>query len=614
MSAVLETHTIACDILVAGGGPAGVPCAIAAARNGAKVILCQDRAVLGGNASSEVRMHVVGADMSGGRGVELETEAREGGIIEEIRLETAVRNPQRSASMLDLILYEKCRAEKNLTLMLNTTVVGVEMEDTRIVQAEAHRQSTEDRFLIKADVYVDCTGDGRLGVEAGASFRMGRESRDEFAESRGQDVADDKTLGSTLLFQARKHDEPMPFIAPPWVRKFTEDDLKLRPHASPGVDRGLEYGYWWVEWGGTMNTVKDNEQIRDDLLEIMLGVWNHIKNDGDHGAENWALSWFGFLPGKRESRRFIGQHILNENEILACEDFPDAIAYGGWSLDTHPPEGVDAIDLPPCDQPRVPHLYGIPLRSCISQDIDNLMFAGRNISATHIGFSSTRVMATCAAIGQGAGTAAAHAIKAGLKPSELSGDTTAVKAIQQTLLKNDAFLVGVHNNDPCDLAPQATATASSEQDGSPAANVVTGQSRAVHGDGGVPGERTSVGTHRWMSSDLPASIELRWPSPVSLTEIDLVFDTGMHRPLTLSHSDAYVAKMAWGRAQSETVRDFMIKAEVAGEWVTLYEIEGNYQRLCRHTVAPAGAVSALRVVVTATNGLDHARICEIRAY
>ena len=614
MSNVLETHEIGCDVLVAGGGPAGVPCAIAAARNGARVILCQDRSVLGGNASSEVRMHIVGADMSGGRGIELETEAREGGIIEEIRLETSVRNPQRSASMLDLILYEKCRAEKNLILMLNTTVVGVEMDGTRIVKVEAHRQSTEDRFLISADVFVDCTGDGRLGVEAGASFRMGRESQEEFAESRGQDVADDRTLGSTLLFQARKHDQPMPFIAPPWVRKFTENDLKLRPHASPGVDRGLEYGYWWVEWGGTMNTIKDNEQIRDDLLEIMLGVWNHIKNDGDHGAENWALSWFGFLPGKRESRRFIGQHILNENEILACQDFHDAIAYGGWSLDTHPPEGVDAIDQPPCDQPRVPYLYGIPLRSCVARDIDNLMFAGRNISATHIGFSSTRVMATCAVIGQGAGTAAAHAVKSGISPRDLSDNAEAVGTIQQTLLRDDAFLVGVRNEDPCDLARQSTTTSTSAHPDHPPENVLTGQSRAAHGEGGVPSDRTIPGTNRWMSQSLPASLELRWATPVSLSEIDLVFDTGMHRPLTLSHSDAYVAKMEWGQPQPETVKDYIVEGEVDGEWMKFCEEAGNYQRHRQHTVVPTGPVSALRVTVTKTNGINHARICEVRAY
>ena len=128
---MLSSHELDCDILVAGGGPEGVPCALAAARCGAKVILCQDRPVLGGNASSEVRMHIVGANGTGRfeRGTELETEAREGGIIEEIRLENCVRNPQRSAAMFDLILYDKCRAEPNLTLLLNTSVTGAEMRN-----------------------------------------------------------------------------------------------------------------------------------------------------------------------------------------------------------------------------------------------------------------------------------------------------------------------------------------------------------------------------------------------------------------------------------------------------------------------------------------------------
>src|SRR5690606_26278632 len=244
---MVEQKTLQCDVLVAGGGPAGVAAALAAARSGARVVLCQDRPVLGGNASSEVRMHIVGADCSGRRGVPLATETREGGIIEEIRLETAVRNPQRSASMLDLILYEKCRAEPNLTLLLDTAVTGAEVDGERIVAAWADRHSTEDRFCIEAAVFIDCTGDGRLGVEAGALFRHGREGKDEFGESLAVAEADRKTLGSTLLFQARKHDRPMPFKAPPWARKFTEEDLKFRPHATAGVDRGLEYGYWWVE-------------------------------------------------------------------------------------------------------------------------------------------------------------------------------------------------------------------------------------------------------------------------------------------------------------------------------------------------------------------------------
>lgn len=614
---VLTERDLSCDVLVAGGGPAGVPCAIAAARNGAKVILCQDRHVLGGNASSEVRMHIVGADCSGGRGIALETEAREGGIIEEIRLETCVRNPQRSASMLDLILYEKCRAEPNLKLMLNTVVTGAVAKDGVITHAIAERQSTEDRFRIAARVFVDCTGDGRLGVEAGAPFRRGRESREEFGEKLAQPVADSKSLGSTLLFQARNMGKLTPFVPPPWVRKFTEADLRLRPHAQCDIDRGLEYGYWWVEWGGCLDTIKDNETIRDELLAIMLGVWNHIKNTGDHGAKNWALEWFGFLPGKRESRRFLGQYVLTESDVLGGRAFDDAIAYGGWPIDTHPPEGVDAPDKAPCDQLHVPHLYDIPLRACVSRGPSNLMFAGRNISATHIAFASTRVMATCAAMGQGVGTAAAHAIKAQIAPAELATNEKAMRAIQQQLLREDAFLIERLNEDPTDLARSATVTASSEQPGSPATNVVTGQTRAVHGKKGVPPNRTKPGTHRWMSdpkAGLPAWLELGWDKPIRPAEVQLIFDTGMHRVVTLSHSDAYTARMMWGEPQPETVRDYEVQAMVNGSWKTLGEIRGNYLRRRVHTFADSTITRALRIHIIATNGLDHARICEVRVY
>ena len=252
----MRTTKLTCEVLVAGGGPAGVPAALAAARCGARVILCQNRPVLGGNASSEVRMHVVGADAAGRRGEELAVEAREGGIIEEIRLETAARNPQRSSSMLDLTLYNLCRSEPNLELLLNTEVVAATVDGHRIVAATANRQSTEDRFVIAAQVFVDCTGDGRLGVEAGARFRHGREATDEYGESLAQPTADRQTLGSTLLFTARRHDRPMPFVAPSWARRFTEEELRLRPHASQGYGGNLEYGYWWVEWGGQLDTIR----------------------------------------------------------------------------------------------------------------------------------------------------------------------------------------------------------------------------------------------------------------------------------------------------------------------------------------------------------------------
>ncbi len=614
----MDQHDLTGEVMVAGGGMAGVCCALAAARCGAQVVLVHDRPVLGGNASSEVRMHIVGADASGGRGQELATEAREGGLIEEIRLECSVRNPQRSASMLDLVLYDLCRAEPNLELLLNTSVVDVEMAAGRLVSARALRPSTEDEFRITADVFCDCTGDGGLGAAAGAPFRRGRESREEYAEPLAEETADTLSLGSTLLFTARRHDRPMPFQAPPWARVFTEDDLRLRSHAQAGVDRGLEYGYWWVEWGGTLDTIKDNEAIRDELLAIMLGVWDHIKNGGDHGAEHWALDWFGFLPGKRESRRFIGQHVLCEADVLESRRQPDAIAYGGWPVDRHPPEGIDAPHLAPASGPLPPHLYDIPLRSCVSATVPNLLFAGRNLSATHIGFASIRVMATCAAVGQGVGTAAAYCAAHGVDPATIAGDEAAVGAIQQRLLRDDAYLIGVRNNDFFDLAKRAEITASSAQADGPALNVVTGFTRADSGPKGAPAGRAVPGTGRWMSDPavgLPAWLELRWSDPIEVAQVQLVFDTGLHRVLTLTQSDDYAARMQWGRAQPETVADYEIALDVGGdEWSPVVSVTGNYQRRRVHDLMPCAGVRALRLMVTGTNGLDHARVCEVRVY
>lgn len=645
MSVVTEQR-MRCELLVAGGGMSGVCCALAAARLGTKVILVQDRSVLGGNASSEIRMHIVGATGLHA-GLPLELEPREGGLIEEIRLELAVRNPQRSAAVADLILYELCRAEPNLTLLLNTTVVAARVADGRITEVVAERPSTEDRFAIAATMFADCTGDGRLAVEAGVPFRRGREGRDAFGETLAPETGDAKTLGSTILFQARKHDRPMPYVAPPWVRKFAAGDFKLRPFGKSGSDLGLEYGYWWIEWGGCLDTLKDNERIRDELLAITLGVWNHIKNESGLDVAHWALDWIGFVPGKRESRRFVGQHVLTEGDLLASRAFPDAIAFGGWPIDTHPPEGVDAPAEAPCIQNHLPWLYDIPLRCCVASSLRNLFFAGRNISATHLAFASTRVMATCAAVGQGVGTAAALALRAKVEPAAIAEDVALLRDIQQRLLRDDAYLVGVRHADANDLARGATVSASSEQPGGEARLVLSGQTRAVHGPAAsppspatanqwenvlqeletgraharytsAPPDRAFVGTHRWLSepaAGLPAWLELRWAAPVTIGEVQLTFDTGLHRFLTLSQADGYTRRMHWGEPQPETVRDYRIEAgTIGGEWTVLHTGRGNYQRRRVHRFAAPVATRALRLVVTATNGLDHARVCEVRAY
>ncbi len=276
-------------------------------------------------------------------------------------------------------------------------------------------------------------GDCRLGIEAGADWRAGRESKSEFNESLALDQPDTHTLGSTILFTARDYGTPMTFTPPPWARKVTKEMLRFRSINS------WEYGYWWVEWGGDLDTIRDNEKIRHELLAISLGVWDYIKNSGAHpSSANWALDWLGMMPGKRGSRRLVGDHVLREDDLMGkTGEFADAVCIGGWSMDDHPPSGFDRPDLRPARQVPPPFPYNIPLRSLYSRNVANLMMAGRNISATHVAFTSTRVMATCAVIGQAMGTAAALCVRHGITPRQLATDQERVLALQQTLLRDD---------------------------------------------------------------------------------------------------------------------------------------------------------------------------------
>ncbi len=581
------------DVVVVGGGMAGVCAALAAARNGAKVVLVQDRSVLGGNASSEVRMHICGADESGHR-----PGWRESGIIDEIRLDDAVHNPHRSAALFDLLLYEKVAAEPNITLLLDTACCGVEMRGKdRIAAAVARSDLTEDVFRIEAPVFCDCSGDGRLGAEAGAEFRVGREAKSEFGESFALDRADRQTLGSSILFTARNHNRPMPFVAPPWARKFTENDLRLRGH------RELEYGHWWIEWGGQLDTIKDNRMIRHELLRIALGLWDHVKNGGDHKADTWALEWIGMLPGKRESRRFIGDHILRQQDLEEATLFDDRVAYGGWSIDLHPPDGIDSPHVAPCMQHHVKQPYSIPLRSLYSRNILNLFFAGRNISATHVAFGSTRVMATCAVMGQAIGTAAAMAVQGKLIPRQIARDPAAITRLQQVLLRDDQTILGCKNTDEADLARSARVTASTEQAGYAAANVINGVARTI-------GEESN----QWRSQAMhgPEHIELTWGSTQRIRRVHLTFDTGFERCLTLSHSNGYTQRMIRG-PQPETVRDYELRIRDGSDWRPVARVTGNYQRRRVHSFQPV-ETAGIRIVITRTNGVPPARIFEIRAY
>jgi hypothetical protein len=588
---------LSCDLFVAGGGMAGVCAALAAARHGAKVVLAQDRSRLGGNASSEVKMHIVGADMHGQR-----RGWREGGLIEELRLDDAVHNPQRSREMWDLLLYDKLKSEPNVTLLLETTCTAAETNGTSIERVLARCDKSEHLYRVTSKVYADCTGDCRLALEAGADLRHGREAKSEFNESFALDKADDQTLGSSILFTSRNYGKPLPFTPPPWARKITKEMLRLRPINS------WEYGYWWVEWGGQLNTIRDQERIRFELLSIALGVWDYIKNSGQHpSSETWALDWIGMVPGKRGSRRIAGDQILTENDLMGRNgDCADAVCIGGWGLDDHPPSGMDRPDLRPFISVPPPFPYNIPLRSLYSRNISNLMMAGRNISASHVAFTSTRVMATCAVMGQAVGAAAALCARQGITPKQLANDSARLDELQQNLLRDDQTIRLRRNADPLDLARKAEATASATVRESDPANVLDGFVRDL------PGKWE----HRWGGelAEEGVWLQLDWPDPQQISKVQITFDTGFERELTLTHQDSLNAKMIRG-PQPETVRDYelLYMAPNGSSWTSLGQVTGNYQRLRRHNFPPFRA-TALRLKITATNGRNIASVYEIRCY
>ena len=588
------------DVLVAGGGLAGVCAAIAAARHGARVVLLQDRSRLGGNSSSEVKMHVVGANQHTGR-----PGWREGGLIEEFRLADAVNNPQRSFELWDLLLYDKVVSEPNITLLLETALYSAAVKNSRVTEVMARCDKSENLYRIRAKIFCDCTGDSRLGLEAGADMRSGREARSEYNEPLAPEQPDNRTLGSSVLFTSRLYHEAMPFTAPSWARKITKAQLLHRR-----IDT-WEYGYWWIEWGGDKDIITDNERIRFELLSIVTGVWDYIKNSGDFpDSRNWAMDWIGMMPGKRGSRRLLGDHVLTQQDLMQGT-FADGVAIGGWAMDAHPPEGFDRPDLPPNTVLRPPEVYPIPLRSMYSRNISNLMMAGRNISASYVAFTSARVMATCAVIGQAVGTAAAQCIEAGILPRDLAGKAKHVEHLQQTLLRDDQSIKNVPNRDARDVARQAAVTASAEKDKAKAALVIDGITRDVPDKRGDPLE-----VHQWsapVSDGSPAWIELKWPKPQRVSQVQITFDTGFRRQLTLSAQNAVNAGIKRA-AQPETVKDYVVVGQSGdGKKHVLATVKGNFQRLNRHRFEGV-ELDSLRVEVQATNGDSLARIFEIRCY
>lgn len=561
------------DFCVVGGGVAGICAAVAAARHGAKTILVQDRPVLGGNASSECRMWICGA---------VGKNMKETGILEELQLENLRYNPALQYNLWDHILINFVQRQKNLTLLLNCSCDGVEMESpARIRAVTAWQLTTEKRYTISAKYFADCSGDSVLRV-SGAEFRKGREAASEFGESYAPEKADEKTMGNSILIQTRETGHDRPFEAPPWAHVFEEK----------GFHRGLypRDNFWWIEYGGELDTIADAEEIRDELLKIVWGVWDLVKNSRKGIGRNFDIEWVGILPGKRENIRYIGDHILTQTDIEKQGRFDDLVAYGGWTMDDHNPAAFYFKGEPTIHHPA-PSPYGIPFRCLYSRNIDNLYFAGRNISTTHMALSSTRVMGTGAVLGQAAGTAAAIGVRENLDPRGIYEQK--IEELQNTLMDDDAYLPW-HKREIPKISRNATLIAESEGDVEILRNGV---------------ERGVGDEENCFSADFGSYIEYHFAKPTIVNEARIVFDSDL-RDMASKRMPCHYPEDGYYVDLPETlVKEFTLKVQKkkdSNEWKEIAAVEDNFQRLVRIPVNEK--VTAVRLIPEASWGAERARI------
>lgn len=415
------------DLVVVGGGIAGVTTALSAARLGSKVALIQNRPVLGGNNSSEVRVGLSGLIFQ-------EPYPNLGKLVDEIgsighwTLWEAKRDPEteRSKKILDVIKKnpekkihnagplsnygdDKKRAivegEDNVDLFLNMHVYAIEKLDNKIISVLAKNIETGEILKFKGDLFADCTGDGNLGFLAGADFRVGRESIAETDEPSAPANADDLVMGTSVQWYTEKLDAPSQFPKVPWAVEFTEETA-----------RQLTRGDWNWETGFYWDQIEDIEYIRDYGLRAVYGNWSFLKNESikKEKYQDSKLAWVAYIGGKRESRRLMGDVILKEQDLVNRVEYPDASFTTTWTIDLHYPIALKGFKEEPFLSKAV-HIdiepYAVPYRTLYSRNIDNLFMAGRNISVTHVALGTTRVMRTTGMMGEVVGMAASIAKK-----------------------------------------------------------------------------------------------------------------------------------------------------------------------------------------------------------
>ncbi len=441
----MNPRIIDSDLTVVGGGIAGLCAALAAARKGLRVALLEARDVLGGNASSENRVH-----MNGAGNANSSFYAREGGIADEIKLSVFHANPRYNfkdeCERSDMALLDLALREKNLSLFLGTAARSVHCDGGHVQSVEAYRCRTEETLLFRSPLFADASGDGFVAFSAGAAFRMGREARSEYDEDLAEEVADDHTMGSSILFTVGKADHPIPFVKPDFAYDYKKDGILpfcQRPETGRSLPKKLDGvdGIWWLSVGGMFDTIHDHDRIDLELKKLVYGFFDYVKNSGDYeNTENYYLKWVAATPAKRESRRFLGDYVLSQKDLVNQTPFPDAVSTGGWSLDIHDPGGIYGGGKT-SKFGKIHGLYNIPYRILYTRDIDNLFLCGRIVSATHVALGSLRVMQTLGAMAQAVGTAAFLCHRDGCLPRDI-GAPHRMAELQSILVRDGQYIAG----------------------------------------------------------------------------------------------------------------------------------------------------------------------------
>ena len=390
------------DLVVVGGGIAGMCAAVAAARQGLKVALVNDRPVLGGNNSAEVRVHL-GGTIEVGPYPALGRMQREFGHSKE-------GNAQPAANYEDWKKQAWIDGEPGITLYASSRAVAVEMKaDNLISGVRIKHIETARETLLQAPLFADCTGDGTIGFLAGADYRYGREAASEFGESLAPEKADNVVLGASVQWYSRKDTKPSPFPLFEYGLNFTDESVQ-----------DVTMGEWTWETGMLHDMTGEFEYIRDYGLAVIYSNWSYLKNRLKRHPDR-SLDWVAYVSGKRESRRLMGDYIYKQDDIEKAVFHEDATFATTWSIDLHSPDPANTRFFPGEEfKTKTVHnrIYpaAVPYRCLYSRNIDNLFMAGRDISVTHVALGTTRVMRTCGMAGEVVGLAASVCHRHGVLP------------------------------------------------------------------------------------------------------------------------------------------------------------------------------------------------------